>query len=244
MSDKPYQTQLIFFPFAGASFYSFNPLINSIPEDRINVRVLELPGRGKRIKEPLISDVETMAQDFFVLIKDTLSIPFAFFGHSLGAVLAYEVILKLIDSGADLPCRLFVSGRGGPRVPPRNPRIANLPKNEFFEELKIFDGTPAQMFEEKDLMDFLEPMLRADFAAAGSYAPEQIRRIPLPVTAFNGEGDTVSREDALAWQDVTDIPLTLKEFHGNHFFIFDHGEKLWSAMSTALKLSLDGNSLS
>jgi len=219
MTDK---IQLYFFPFAGASFYSYNPLVNALPQNLLDIMVLELPGRGKRSQAPLLSDLHDMAADLFHQIKDTIRPPYIFFGHSLGSLLAYEVILKILDAGLDLPTHLTVSGRGGPMVPPRDRDIRHMSSKRFYELLKEYGGTPAQVFREKELMAFFEPVLRADFMAAGAYTAGKIRKLPLSVTVFNGTQDRVTREDALKWQEVTDIPVTLKEFTGKHFFIFDH----------------------
>jgi len=224
------KTQIYFFPFAGASFYSYNGLIKEMTAPWLKVKALELPGRGKKTKEPLLSDINDMADYFFNQIKETLSVPYAFYGHSLGSILAYEVTLKIIDNHIAPPARLFVSGRGGPCVPPKDKDIGTLSREEFHAKLKEYGGTPDEVLREKELMDFLEPLLRADFMAAGNYAPEKNRKIPIPVTVFNGTLDNVTREDAFKWQEITDTPITFKEFNGGHFFIFDHSKAVWDSI--------------
>jgi surfactin synthase thioesterase subunit len=218
--------QLYFFPFAGASFYSYNGLIKEMAMPGLTIKTLELPGRGKKTKEALLSDINDMADYFFNQIKEDLSAPYAFYGHSLGSLLAYEVTLKIVNNHITPPSRLFVSGRGGPCVPSRDKDIGTLSREAFYAKLKEYGGTPDQVLREKELMAFLEPVLRADFIAAGNYEPDQNRKVPLPVTVFNGTLDDVTREDALKWQEITDTPITLKEFKGDHFFIFDHSKAI------------------
>jgi surfactin synthase thioesterase subunit len=163
-----------------------------------------------------------MADDLFYQIQNKIRSPYIFYGHSLGSLLAYEVILRLMDAGKDLPIHAFMSGRGGPGVLPRNRDIKNMPQERFYELLKGYGGTPAQVLQEKEVMAFFEPLLRADFMAAERYCSDELRKIPLALTVFNGIQDQITRDDALNWQEVTDRPIILKEFTGCHFFIFDH----------------------
>jgi len=215
------KTHLFFFPFAGASFYSYNPLINALPKELFDVTVLEVPGRGKRSGEPLLSDICAMADDLFGRIRDQLNSPYAFYGHSMGSVLAYETSLRVQDSGLEPPSHLFLSGRGGPRIPHKNPDLPYLTGDKFYEKLKEYGGTPDEVLQDKELMAFFEPVLRADFTAAVSYISRGYRKIDSPLTVLFGNMD-ITRDDARAWQEITQVPLTIREFEGNHFFIFDH----------------------
>ncbi|HCY85016.1 MAG TPA: hypothetical protein DHV36_07770, partial [Desulfobacteraceae bacterium] len=204
------KVQLYVFPFAGASFYSYNPVINAIrqvPENNLDIRPLELPGRGKRIGSPLLSDLGDMADDLFSGIRNELHSPCVFWGHSLGSILAYEVILRLLDTGCNLPVHLLVSGRRGPAVPSREKNIGELPREEFYQKLKAYGGTPEQILREKELMDLFEPVLRADFSAAAQERTTPVRKIPLAVTVMNGTQDTVTHRDCMGWQDITDSPI-------------------------------------
>ncbi len=212
---------LYLFPFAGASFYSYNSLIKDLKRPDLKITTLELPGRGKRMKEPLLSDINDMADDLFHKIKTNLNYRYAFYGHSLGSLVAHKVVLRILDNGMAPPVHLFVSGRGGPGVLPKDRDMGSWSRERFYEKLKTYGGTPPQVLQEKELMAFLEPVLRADFTAAGNYEPGTSRKLPVTLTVLNGIQDDVTREEALQWQEVTDTPIVLREFSGDHFFIFD-----------------------
>ncbi|MCP4020309.1 MAG: thioesterase [Desulfobacteraceae bacterium] len=226
--------QLFFFPFAGASFYSYNPLVKALPEHRFDTHTLELPGRGKRIKDPLLSNVSDMADDLFGKIKDQISPPYVFFGHSLGSIVSYEVVLKIVDNGLEPPIHFFASGRGGPQVPSKNKNTEFLDEDAFYEKLKNYGGTPDQVLQEKELMAFFEPVLRADFIAAESYECRHCHKIPVPISVLNGTLDSVKPHEALKWQAITESPITCKEFYGKHFFLFDHTKDIGSIICQTL----------
>jgi surfactin synthase thioesterase subunit len=228
--DTKNRIQLFFFPFAGASFYSFNPLIKLLQDTLLTATPLELPGRGKRTKEPLLLDIHTMADDLFARIKDQIKdhseLSYAFYGHSMGSLLAFEVIQRLIKTGMALPDHLFVSGRGGPEVSFPYNNIGLLSKDAFFELLRTFGGTPDHFLNDTDLMAFFEPVLRADFTASAKYSCTITQRLDLPVSVFNGTEDRIHREEAMKWQAVTTKPVAFRDYSGGHFFLFDHAQDI------------------
>lgn len=226
--------KIYLFPFAGASAYSYPSLVQALSGHGLEITSLELPGRGLRRGEALLSDMREMADDLFEQVTATLSLPYAFYGHSMGSLLAYEVILRIMDHGIVPPVHLFVSGRGGPGLPPGNREIGLLPREEFFKKLEDYGGTPLQVLGEKELMDFFEPILRADFNGAGSYNRKIFRKIHLPVTVFNGTEDRVSFNDCLLWQEVTDLTISVNDFKGGHFFIAEHADALGRAITHEL----------
>ena len=107
----------------------------------INIIPLELPGRGKRISEPLLSDIQSMTDDLFLQIKTSIMSPYAFYGHSLGALLGYLLVKRILDEKLPPPLHLFFSGRAGPSVQDKDKDIYALPKKEFIQKLKEYDGS-------------------------------------------------------------------------------------------------------
>ncbi len=138
------ECHLYIFPFAGASFYSYNSLIKDLKRPDLKITTLELPGRGRRMKEPLLSDINDMTDDLFHKIKDTLNYRYAFYGHSLGSLVAHKVVLKILDNGIVPPVHLFVSGRGGPGVLPKDRDLGTWSRERFYEKLKTYGGTRHQ----------------------------------------------------------------------------------------------------
>lgn len=213
--------QLFCLPFAGASFYAYNALFQSLPES-IEAITLDLPGHGRRLKEALLFDLEEMTDDLLPLLRRRIRGRFALFGHSLGALLGWSLACRLHDAGGPLPCHLFVSGRGGPDLPPEEGNIACLSREAFLHRVADYGGTPAALLQQADFMAFLEPILRADFTAVANYHPPKRPPLPLPLTVLLGTGDRFGTPEAAAWRQATTCPVDLAWFSGGHFFLFDH----------------------
>ena len=167
VSDQIY---LFIFPYAGGAGHNFRPFVQHI--DSLQVVPLEYPGRGKRIKEPLLDDIHKIVEDAFERITPYLENyhqPYYFFGHSMGTLVAYLLTLKLVEAGYAKPQHIFVSGRGGPASPSRNKAISHLPSRQFRNELQKMEGFDPVLWNNEDFMAFVEPILRADVHALESY---------------------------------------------------------------------------
>ncbi len=213
---------LFCFPFSGGSFYSYKPFEKHVPR-HIHVSGIDLPGHGRRMREPLLTDIHEMVEDIWMSIKDDLNAPYAIYGHSLGSTLAYLFTLKAIAENKPSPCRLFLSGRNAPSVNKRK-NIHLLPKQEFIQKLLQYGGTSKELLQEKDLMEFMVPIMRADFQAVETYTYDRnAPRLAIPLTVMIGLNDVdVTYEEALKWQEVTTWKISVRQFPGGHFFIFDH----------------------
>ncbi len=238
MHDK---IKLFCFPFAGGSKYSFNSYIDYIPET-IEFIPLEYPGRGARINEPLLTDIYKIVEDLFIAIKDQLNGKFAFYGHSMGTLVSFLLVKKLIDYKIDLPIHLFMTGRGGPSVMDTKQR-SSLPKNEFIKELKIIGGMPKSALNNEQLMNFFEPILRADFKCIELFeynGPNNTFEIPISVII--GDKEEINMQQAQAWEKETTAPVKVKTLPGNHFFIFDHPEEVMNLIKSTLSISIKSES--
>lgn len=213
--------QLFCLPFAGASFYAYNAFFQTLPES-IDATTLDLPGHGRRLKEPLLFDLEAMTDDLLPVLRRRIHGPFALFGHSLGALLGWCLACRLHDAGGPVPCHLFASGRGGPDVPPEEGDIASLSREAFLHRVADYGGTPAALLQQADFMAFLEPILRADFTAVANYRSPKRSPLPLPLTVLLGTGDRFGVQEAAAWQKATTCRVEVAWFSGGHFFLFDH----------------------
>lgn len=212
--------RLFCLPFAGGSYYSYFPLEKHI-NSRISLTPIDLPGHGRRMRESLLSDLDEMCEDVYDQISHQLDSPYAILGHSMGAILGYLLAQKIEARGAPRPVHLFVAGRQGPPVPSRHKDIHLLPKAAFIEHLQQYGGIQNEVLKEKDLLDLFEPILRADFKALNY---NSINETPLasPITVLLGTADTTTYEEAMTWQAVTHTPITLHQFPGGHFFIFNN----------------------
>ncbi len=241
MHNALHSHRLFCLSFAGGSYYSYYPLEKHL-DSNIQLVPVDLPGHGRRMKEPLLSDLHDMCADMYEQIKDQLDLPYAILGHSMGATLGYLLALKIEDSGYTKPIHLFASGRQGPSVPSCYEDVYQLPKPDFIKHLMLYGGIQEEVLKDKDLLELFEPILRADFKALGKFRHDDTAPIDLPVTVLLGTADTTTYEDALAWQKITTRKMDIHQFPGGHFFIFDYlqdiGRMISSTVLAQCKLSV------
>jgi surfactin synthase thioesterase subunit len=208
--------RLYCFPHSGGSPGEFARWSDQLPEDE--VLGVQLAGRGGRLTETPLTDVRELA----VALADSVgfSAPFVFFGHSLGALVAYETARVLLDRGRRMPDQLFVSACPGPDVPRRMPPLTGLPDAELLDRLEEYYGPlGAELREDPELLALVLPAYRADFAAAESYEYVSGPPLDVPITAFGGINDTVSEDDLRAWSQHTTGQFRLDQFPGGHFYL-------------------------
>ncbi len=182
---------------------------------------MQLPGRERRISEPGIVSIGQMADRVADGLRVVLDAPCAFFGHSMGAVLSYEVACRLRGDGCRMPAALIVSGHRAPHIPsPRSESIYRLPDREFIQELWRLDGTPSGVLENEQLLELLLPALRADFEAIETYQYAWREPLPCPIVAYGGEADAeVLRNHIEAWREHTSAAFSSHLFAGGHFYL-------------------------
>jgi len=212
-------------PFAGASKYSYQKFAQVAPR-KLNIIPYELPGRGARYKEALLTNMENMVDDFLSNMLSRLNTPYVIYGHSMGALLGYMITKKLADNNLKLPKHLFLSGRGGPSVSGNYPHRSSLPKKEFIKNLQELGGSPDKVLEDNGLMEIFEPILRADFKSIESYQYATAGPLEVSITCLIGTEEATTYEEALAWRKETSLSFCIKEFPGKHFFIFDHAKEI------------------
>lgn len=210
--------RLFCFPYAGGSALSFRTWADNLPHF-IEVFPIEMPGRGVRLSEPPFHQISPLVEEISYAIHPYLDIPFAFFGHSLGALISFELARFVRKTYALNPVHLFVSGRGAPQVIEHN-KIHHLSDAEFLEALRRFNGTPKKVLESAELMQLLLPTLRADLMINESYTYTVEPPLDCPITVFGGLQDPlVNRDDMEAWKEHTLSSFSLHLLPGDHFFI-------------------------
>ena len=218
--------RLFMFPFAGGGPAALRAYGGAWPAD-IDPFAAQLPGRERRIREPLMHRASDAAQ----ALADALGgaahdLPFLLFGHSMGAVLAFETARRLQARGAPLPLRLVVSGfaLGRPRdEAPWHRR----PDAEFTAALQALGGTTADVLQHQALMELMLPTLRADFEIAETYHPPAGPRLRCGITALAGDADPEAPPGAMhAWGRETDAGFETHLLHGGHFFITERVDEI------------------
>jgi surfactin synthase thioesterase subunit len=213
--------QLFCFPHAGSSVAPYARWKRRVPE-WLQIVPVELPGRGRRTREPLESTFAGLLQRVLDEVRPEPALPFALFGHSLGALLAYEVGCRVADRLGRAPLIVFASGTHAPSR--RDPqRFANLETDaELRAELEKLCGTPRGVLDSRELMELTLPILRADFRAAGDYRAQPGLALTVPLHVFGGSSDTTTSETLMAWREHTRAEFSLDVLPGGHFFLFEH----------------------
>lgn len=228
--------RLFCFPYAGGRASVFRTWPDELPPE-IEFYAIELPSRGKRIREPPITRMEPLVRGIAEATESLLDKPFCFFGHSMGALTSFELARLLRREGRPQPLHLFVSGSTAPQIKDAHPVTFDLPEREFVDVLRRLNGTPREVLENEELLQLMLPTLRADFELLQVYKYEEEPPFRFPITAFGGLQDKeVSREDLDGWRLQTAATFTLRNFPGDHFFLHtDRSRVLW-AMSQELSL--------
>lgn len=225
--------KIIALPYAGGSKYCYRSFETIIPDD-FEWITLELPGRGDRMDEDFFMNIKDMAEDIFSKILPIIkSSEYILYGHSLGTILGYELMKKITASKLSMPLFLFFTGRDAPSVPEEE-KLAELGRELFWKKIEEIGGMPIEILKSEDLKDFLGPIIRSDFSAVENYqfvGLDKAWKVPLYIRIGNeeliGEGNNIIKWNGiLSWQDITEYPMDVKFYKGDHFFIFEHTETL------------------
>jgi len=201
----------------------------------VDVCPVQLPGRGSRLHERPHSRIAPIVEDLADTIGPCLDLPMAFFGHSMGALIAFELARELRRRLLREPCHLFVSGRRAPHVAREAVPIEQLDEPALIDEVKRLDGTPPEVLHNRELLELVLPTLRADFAACETYAYIPGPPLRCPVTAFGGLTDPqATREEVAAWGQHTAGGFVMRTLPGDHFFVNSSAHVLMRAVARDL----------
>jgi medium-chain acyl-[acyl-carrier-protein] hydrolase len=172
------------------------------------------------LQDPPIDNLAELIEEAARSLRPFLRPPFAFFGHSMGSLIAFELCRKLRTLQWPSPECLFVSGMRGPNLPRFHAPRYNLPESALIQELRAFDGTPEAVFQDGELMELIVPTFRADLAICDRYEFLRDRPLQLPICAFAGHDDPEAPPAMVdAWREQTLREFSLHVISGGHFFI-------------------------
>jgi len=231
------RTKLFCLPYAGGAASIFNQWIPYIDES-IDLRPIELAGRGKRITDPFYNSVEEGIDDILTIIKEELSKgPYALFGHSMGSMFCYELAIKIKELRLNQPQHIFFSGRGAPDIPPKTERNYHLLGIDDFKN-KIMDmgGTPPEFFDYPELIELFIPLLRNDFSLASTnFLDRKVVPHDCNISVLLGKNEKITADQAHAWRNHTQGICFTYYFNGGHFFINDEAEQICSILNSTLQ---------
>ncbi|MCX4744974.1 alpha/beta fold hydrolase [Kitasatospora sp. NBC_01287] len=215
--------RLICFHPAGAGAYLYRGWAAALPAD-VDLFAVQLPGRENRLAEPCLTDYQQAVTELSEVLRPLLlDGPYAFFGHSMGAMLAYGVAAAAARRGDPLPHRLLLSGCGGPGTPQRKPGRGHWTDDDLVADLREMGGTPEEVLAQPELLELILPTLRADYTLCDGYYRDHREPVfpPLacPVSIFGGVDDLVSRTDLERWTATTRAGSSVRMFPGGHFYL-------------------------
>ena len=233
------QARLFCFPFAGGSASVFAGWGEKL-KPGIEVWAAHPRGRGIRYTEPPHRSVAEMVQDYLPVLRAHLDLPFAFYGHSLGGLVALELAQQLRAEGLPLPGNLFIGASAPPAAGLIHPVISHLSDEGFVTAVQErYSGIPESVFKESELMEIFLPALKADFSAYETFDRNCVRLVSCPITAFAGSEDAVIVPDVMQeWCRHTEVSFDLRIIPGDHFFLSSSGQLVLSTIGEKMKSSL------
>jgi medium-chain acyl-[acyl-carrier-protein] hydrolase len=230
--------RLFCFPFAGGGAGAFRSWAGALAPD-IAVCAVQLPGRETRFREPPFTRLAPLVDTLAGALLPAFDRPFAFFGHSLGALIAFELTRALRRRNVTLPTRLIVAGRGGPHLPLHHSPMHLLPDRELRVQLRNLQGTPTAVLDNDELMQTILPMVRADFAVHETYVYGDEPPLTCPILALGGDADSFAPPtDMATWQEHTTGGFEMAVLPGGHFFLQEHAPQLLQQLRQCLESAL------
>lgn len=225
---------LICLPFAGGSKYSYRQYEDAA-SSLLNIVTLEYPGRGSRMREPLVTDINRLVEDVFGQLLPLLNgLKYALYGHSLGGVIGYLLTRRILGRKIHPPEHVFITGSGGPGTGQDEKKRYRLNKFEFVEEIRKLEGCPDEVLENDQLLDLFEPILRADFEVSETYVYEGAEPFDIPITVITGSREEVKEDDIRLWQKETIRAIDFRVMEGGHFFIQKRAPEILRLIETKL----------
>lgn len=232
-AGPPEAMRLVVFPHAGGSASYYREFCATL-SDRFNACAVQYPGRQDRRHEPYPADLHTLSDQLFDELKGFVDRPMAFFGHSMGAVVAFEVARRFEQRLSHPLEMLFVSGRRA-STQPRDEAIDPTSDDNLLAEIQELSGTDQRLLSHEEMIPIILEPLRADYLALNSYTFSPAPALRTPITALTGAADPrTTKAGANAWRDRTTGPFDLRVFPGGHFFVSEHHEAVTTFVAEKL----------
>jgi len=246
------RARLVCLPHAGGAASFFRPLAQALAPD-VEVLAVQYPGRQNRFTEECEEDIGALADAVTAALRahraayaveapePQRALPLALFGHSMGAIVAFEVARRLEAGAGDAagggvaPVALFASGRRAPSRTRHGETLHQCEDAALIEELRSLNATDSALFEDEEMLSMVIPMIRADYKAIETYRYEPGPPLRCPVTVLLGEGDPkATEEEAADWRRHTAGAFEFRTYPGGHFFLTEHQDEVVEAITELL----------
>nr|WP_186811652.1 thioesterase [Paenibacillus xylanexedens] len=228
------KTKVFFFPYAGGTAFYYYRFRNHMPT-WIEVCPVELAGRGSRLDVPMYHSFEQMIEDTYQMIKDELSEPYAFFGHSMGGLLAYELYYRIRSEELPTPNHLFISGKSA-RGTKKDKRLYALSDEELLLELVDLGGTSKDLVDSREFRQYYFPLIKSDIKNIESFQqPLREEKLGCDLSVLYGRSDILLDDDEVnLWSLRTNKECLIHTFEGGHFYLTEHVESIANIISNSL----------
>ncbi len=234
------ELRIFCFPFAGggASIYrGWGKLFGS----KVEVCPIQLPGRENRFSEPAFKEARALAQALASQLQLYSDKPFVMYGHSMGALVAFELTRVLQANGMTMPEALILGAHRAAHLPRTRETLYNLDDKAFIDRLQRFGGFPEEVLASADLLQFLMPTLKADFTLCDTYVYTEQEPLNCPIHIFAGAADPEAPPAVMeAWCQHSNTDTQMHIFQAGHFFIRSDLERVVDTLKTILPLSQTG----
>jgi len=227
--------RLFCFPYAGGGASIYRQWPQALPKE-VEICPITLPGREMRLREKSYTRLTPLVEALTEALEPSLDKPFAFFGHSMGGLIAFETARELRRQGYAEPLHLFISARPAPQISRADPPLSHLPDASFASELqRRYAGIPAAIFHDPELMALYLPILRADLELLETYSYSAEAPLDYPISTYGGMQDLMVTPDKITpWQKQTTREFNRALFPGNHFFLQSQQTQLLVTLARAL----------
>ena len=234
---EPVKLRIFALPYAGGSAGAYRAWVR-MSRVGIHVAGIEYPGHGMRMDEPLETDIRQLTSGVADRLEQEVDSEYAIFGHSMGATVAFELVRELSRRGARRPVHLFVSGAAAPHDHGGDSGF-EMSDRGIIDRLQKLGATPRELLEHPELRNHIVNVMRADGTALGNYCPGTREPVDVPIIAFGGTDDPLVAPSALEeWRSWTTRNFQAYVHRGDHFYLFDHMERLFVTMARAAATEL------
>jgi surfactin synthase thioesterase subunit len=234
IANKPIRSEaklrVLAFPCACAGASFFRTWMPQFPTE-VDFLPIQLPGRETRFTEKRYEAMSELIPDLVQGLRPLLDKPYIFFGHSLGALITYNLTRALQEAGVPGPQHIYVAAYRAPHMPNPNPQLHYLSDSAFLQALMEYRGMPEEVRKNAEILKLLAPIAKADFKLHETYLHQPGKQLDCPITVLGGSEDPFVSQVALqGWAELTTAKFCLEMYPGGHNFITEHVSTLIGTM--------------